>query len=150
MTRERLYLFDTTLRDGQQTQGVQFSLAEKQRIATLLDDLGIDQIEGGWPGANPTDSEFFENPPATRATITAFGMTECVVATMARPVIKPGRQVVGPEHTGVEQHQRVVIVPAQPQIAKSSWPFSQTLPAATRITVGMVHPVARARVSNMI
>ncbi|MEQ3625257.1 MAG: citramalate synthase [Celeribacter sp.] len=77
MTRERLYLFDTTLRDGQQTQGVQFSLAEKQRIATLLDDLGIDQIEGGWPGANPTDSAFFEAvPPLSRATMTAFGMTK--------------------------------------------------------------------------
>ncbi len=77
MTRERLYLFDTTLRDGQQTQGVQFSLAEKQRIATLLDDLGIDQIEGGWPGANPTDSAFFEAvPPLSCATMTAFGMTK--------------------------------------------------------------------------
>ena len=59
MTRERLYLYDTTLRDGQQTQGVQFSTAEKQRIAALLDELGVDYIEGGWPGANPTDSEFF-------------------------------------------------------------------------------------------
>ena len=47
MPKERLYLFDTTLRDGQQTQGVQFSTAEKQQIATMLDDLGIDYIEGG-------------------------------------------------------------------------------------------------------
>jgi 2-isopropylmalate synthase len=76
MSRERLYLYDTTLRDGQQTQGVQFSLAEKQRIATLLDSLGIDYIEGGWPGANPTDSAFFEAAPETRATFTAFGMTK--------------------------------------------------------------------------
>ncbi len=73
---DRLYLYDTTLRDGQQTQGVQFSTREKIQIAQALDGLGIDQIEGGWPGANPTDSEFFENPPATRATITAFGMTK--------------------------------------------------------------------------
>jgi len=50
MTRERLYLYDTTLRDGQQTQGVQFSTAEKQQIAVLLDQLGVDYIEGGWPG----------------------------------------------------------------------------------------------------
>ena len=78
MTRERLYLFDTTLRDGQQTQGVQFSTAEKQRIAVVLDDLGIDYIEGGWPGANPTDSEFFDDAPKTRATMTAFGMTKRV------------------------------------------------------------------------
>ena len=52
MTRERLYLFDTTLRDGQQTQGVQFSALEKVQIAHALDTLGIDYIEGGWPGAN--------------------------------------------------------------------------------------------------
>ncbi|WP_341213904.1 citramalate synthase [uncultured Limimaricola sp.] len=73
---ERLYLYDTTLRDGQQTQGVQFSTREKIQIAQALDALGIDQIEGGWPGANPTDSEFFETVPDTRAPITAFGMTK--------------------------------------------------------------------------
>jgi Isopropylmalate/homocitrate/citramalate synthases len=75
MTRERLYLFDTTLRDGQQTQGVQFSTPEKLRIAALLDELGLDYIEGGWPGANPTDSAFFAAAPQTRSTMTAFGMT---------------------------------------------------------------------------
>ena len=73
---ERLYLYDTTLRDGQQTQGVQFSTPEKHLIAAMLDDLGIDYIEGGWPGANPTDSDFFASPPATKATLTAFGMTK--------------------------------------------------------------------------
>ena len=77
MTKERLYLFDTTLRDGQQTQGVQFSTGEKQKIATALDKLGIDYIEGGWPGANPTDSDFFDAVPAlNNATMTAFGMTK--------------------------------------------------------------------------
>ncbi|WGH78533.1 citramalate synthase [Jannaschia ovalis] len=76
MTRERLHLYDTTLRDGQQTQGVQFSAAEKHEIAGMLDALGVDMIEGGWPGANPTDSEFFDAPPTTRATLTAFGMTK--------------------------------------------------------------------------
>ncbi len=74
--KTRLYLFDTTLRDGQQTQGVQFSTAEKLQIALALDALGVDYIEGGWPGANPTDSEFFAAPPKTRATMTAFGMTK--------------------------------------------------------------------------
>ena len=78
MIRERLYLFDTTLRDGQQTQGVQFSVAEKHQIAAALDRLGVDHIEGGWPGANPTDSDFFAAPPATKATLTAFGMTRRV------------------------------------------------------------------------
>jgi len=76
MTRERLFLFDTTLRDGQQTQGVQFSSDEKTQITKALDDLGLDYIEGGWPGANPTDSAFFETRPQTRATFTAFGMTK--------------------------------------------------------------------------
>ena len=73
---ERLTLYDTTLRDGQQTQGVQFSTLEKVRIAQALDALGLDYIEGGWPGANPTDSAFFEAAPVTRATMTAFGMTK--------------------------------------------------------------------------
>ncbi|MFN4153352.1 MAG: citramalate synthase [Paracoccaceae bacterium] len=76
--RERLYLYDTTLRDGQQTQGVQFSAADKVAIAQALDQLGVDYIEGGWPGANPTDSEFFSAVPQTRAVMTAFGMTKRV------------------------------------------------------------------------
>ncbi|WP_296431298.1 citramalate synthase [Yoonia sp.] len=76
MGKERLYLFDTTLRDGAQTQGVQFSAAEKHQISAVLDGLGLDYIEGGWPGANPTDTEFFASPPRTRATFTAFGMTK--------------------------------------------------------------------------
>ncbi len=76
MTRDRLYLYDTTLRDGQQTQGVQFSTAEKQQIAAALDALGVDYIEGGWPGANPTDSAFFDAAPQTRARLTSFGMTK--------------------------------------------------------------------------
>jgi len=73
---DRLHIYDTTLRDGQQTQGVQFSVAEKVAIAEALDTLGVDYIEGGWPGANPTDSDFFAARPETRATFTAFGMTK--------------------------------------------------------------------------
>jgi 2-isopropylmalate synthase len=76
VSKERLYIYDTTLRDGQQTQGVQFSTDEKQTLARALDDLGIDYIEGGWPGANPTDSAFFEARPDTNAQFTAFGMTK--------------------------------------------------------------------------
>ena len=77
MTKERLYLFDTTLRDGAQTMGVDFSVDDKRRIATVLDDLGVDYIEGGYPGANPTDTEFFATRPALkRATFTACGMTK--------------------------------------------------------------------------
>lgn len=74
--KDRLLLFDTTLRDGAQTTGVDFSLADKKRIAEMLDRLGVDYIEGGYPGANPVDTKFFEKPPATRATFTAFGMTK--------------------------------------------------------------------------
>src|SRR3954471_17955349 len=76
MTRERLYLFDTTLRDGAQTNGVDFTLHDKRLIAGMLDELGIDYVEGGYPGANPTDTEFFaEKPKLDHARFTAFGMT---------------------------------------------------------------------------
>ena len=76
MNKEKLYIYDTTLRDGAQTQGVQFSAEEKHMIARALDELGVDYIEGGWPGANPTDDEFFKTPPDSKATFTAFGMTK--------------------------------------------------------------------------
>jgi 2-isopropylmalate synthase len=83
MSRERLYLFDTTLRDGAQTNGLDFTLRDKQQIAEMLDDLGIDYVEGGYPGANPTDTEFFAtNPNFDHARFTAFGMTR-----------RPGRSV---------------------------------------------------------
>src|SRR6188474_1566968 len=75
MPKERLYLFDTTLRDGAQTNGVDFTLADKLAIARMLDDLGIDYVEGGYPGANPIDTELFATDHDLRATFTAFGMT---------------------------------------------------------------------------
>ena len=76
MSDKRVYLYDTTLRDGAQTQGVDFSVADKVAIAKELDGIGIDYIEGGWPGANPTDDGFFAKPPKLkRATLAAFGMT---------------------------------------------------------------------------
>ena len=81
--RERLYLYDTTLRDGAQTHGVDFSLEEKALIAKQLDGLGIDYIEAGYPGANPTDTKLFAAPqPLGFATLTAFGMTK-----------RPGRSI---------------------------------------------------------
>ncbi len=77
MTKERLTLFDTTLRDGAQTTGVDFSLADKRHIAAMLDSLGIDYVEGGYPGANPTDTAFFsERPKFTHARFAAFGMVK--------------------------------------------------------------------------
>ncbi|TVR80201.1 MAG: citramalate synthase [Rhodospirillales bacterium] len=83
MTDNRVYLYDCTLRDGAQTQGVDFSAADKTAIAIELDSLGIDYVEGGWPGANPTDDAFFAAAPTLhRARLSAFGMTR-----------RPGRSV---------------------------------------------------------
>lgn len=76
MSDKRVYLFDSTLRDGAQTQGVDFTVADKAAIARALDAAGLDYVEGGWPGANPTDDAFFANAPKLgRARFTAFGMT---------------------------------------------------------------------------
>ena len=76
MTSDRVYLFDTTLRDGGQTRGIDFTVSDKIAIAKALDDFGIDYVEGGWPGANPTDDEFFASPPELKnAKFIAFGMT---------------------------------------------------------------------------
>jgi 2-isopropylmalate synthase len=82
MTRERLHLFDTTLRDGAQTQGVDFTLHDKVAITGMLDALGIDYVEGGYPGANPIDTELFGQSRKLKTKFTAFGMTR-----------RPGRSV---------------------------------------------------------
>ncbi|MEO9773008.1 citramalate synthase [Roseibium sp.] len=76
MTKDRLYIFDTTLRDGAQTSGVDFSVNEKIVVTDLLERLGVDYIEGGYPGANPTDTEFFSARRTDKAQFTAFGMTK--------------------------------------------------------------------------
>ncbi|MFZ0398607.1 MAG: citramalate synthase [Methyloceanibacter sp.] len=90
--RERLYLYDTTLRDGAQTQGVDFSLEDKGLIAQQLDVLGIDYIEAGYPGANPTDTKLFAAPQKLGlAKLTAFGMTKRPGRSLAND---PGFQAV--------------------------------------------------------
>ena len=77
MSKEKIFIFDTTLRDGAQTEGVDFSLEDKKRIAKILSEIGIDYVEGGWPGANPVDTEFFSKSLNFNKTIfTAFGMTK--------------------------------------------------------------------------
>ena len=76
MARERLYLFDTTLRDGAQTPGIDFSVEDKIAIAKLLDEFGLDYVEGGYPGANPTDTAFFAEKRTAVAKFVAFGMTK--------------------------------------------------------------------------
>ena len=94
MSSERLYLYDTTLRDGAQTTGVDFSLEDKRTIAGLLDRIGIDYIEGGYPGANPLDTEFFAEKPLIRAKFCAFGMTKRAGAP--RPTIRASRRCSTP------------------------------------------------------
>jgi 2-isopropylmalate synthase len=75
--KARLYLYDTTLRDGAQTMGVNFSLEDKLQVAQTLDALGLDYIEGGYPGANPTDTALFSEPRSfSHAKLSAFGMTK--------------------------------------------------------------------------
>ena len=77
MNKEKIYIFDTTLRDGAQTEGVNFSIDDKNKIAKALSNLGVDYLEGGWPGANTLDTTFFNNPPKLENTVlTAFGMTK--------------------------------------------------------------------------
>ena len=76
MSDNHIWLFDTTLRDGGQTRGVDFSVSDKIAISQALDEFGIDYVEAGWPGANPTDDQFFEKPPKLKkSSLVAFGMT---------------------------------------------------------------------------
>ena len=100
MSDRRIYIFDSTLRDGAQTQGIDFSSADKAAIAADLDALGIDYVEGGWPGANPTDDAFFGEPPVFKnAKLTAFGMTRRAGRSTAndpglKALTEPGTPVV--------------------------------------------------------
>lgn len=79
LAHSQLEIYDTTLRDGAQQEGISLTVSDKFLIASLLDDLGVGYIEGGWPGANPKDSEFFKRARSElnlgTATLTAFGST---------------------------------------------------------------------------
>ena len=76
INNKHIYIYDSTLRDGAQTKGVDFSLSDKIAIAKVLDKFGLDYIEGGWPGANNTDTEFFKNSPRLKnSKLVSFGMT---------------------------------------------------------------------------
>ena len=112
MTRERLYLFDTTLRDGQQTPGVDFSLEDKLAVMAMLDQLGIDYIEGGYPGGNSTDTALFAEERNTRAMFVAFGMTN-----------RPGRSVAN--DAGLQQllnaHARAICCRVALRISVPVW-----------------------------
>ena len=105
----RLFLYDTTLRDGAQRSGLSFSVDDKLRIARVLDEFGIPYIEGGWPGANPKDVEFFRRANLKHARLVAFGMTrsDCLeplleantptVAIVGKSSLFHVRQVLGVE-----------------------------------------------------
>ena len=74
----KIFTFDTTLRDGTQGEAVSFSVDDKLTIAKKLDELGIDYIEGGWPGSNPKDKDFFHRAHELElhhSKLTAFGAT---------------------------------------------------------------------------
>src|SRR5918992_4308483 len=76
--RRQIKIYDTTLRDGTQGEGVSFSMEDKVRLATRLDAFGVDYIEGGWPGSNPKDLRFFrrmQDVSLKHARLAAFSMT---------------------------------------------------------------------------
>ena len=86
----KVFLYDTTLRDGAQAEGINFSLAGKLKLARKMDEYGIDYIEGGFPGSNPKDMEFFEairQQPLQRAKLTAFGSTRHARTPVAKDLI---------------------------------------------------------------
>jgi len=77
-SRKKIEVFDTTLRDGSQGEHISFSVEDKLRITKKLDDLGIDYIEGGWPGSNPKDVEYFKKVKKLKlknSLISSFGST---------------------------------------------------------------------------
>src|SRR4030095_12080765 len=99
---EHVETYDTTLRDGSQQVGLQFTVADKLRVTRLLDDLGVDVIEGGWPGSNPKDAEYFARAaelPWRRATLAAFGATR-----------RPGRGGDDDPNLGALLHSKAAIV----------------------------------------
>lgn len=78
MEKQRIEIYDTTLRDGSQGEGVNFTVEDKLKIAQRLDEFGMDYIEGGWPASNPKDTEFFQRARKLKfshAKLTAFGST---------------------------------------------------------------------------
>ena len=120
---EALHVYDTTLRDGAQQEGLNLSVSDKLAIAGLLDDLGVDFIEGGWPGANPKDTEFFERARTEldlrHATLAAFGATRRAGGVASQdPLVRRPRRLAGvrgvprrevahrPRRAGVAHHAR--------------------------------------------
>src|SRR5262249_37542318 len=126
---ERIEIYDTTLRDGSQAEGVNFSLEDKVRIARKLDEFGMDYIEGGWPGSNPKDIEFFDRMkkcPLRHAKLAAFGSTR-----------RPGRKAK-------EEEQVQLLVSAGTPVVTlvgKSWDFQVThgLKVSLEENLEMIH-----------
>ena len=94
----KIELYDTTLRDGAQSEGVSFSVSDKLKICEKLDELGIHFIEGGWPGTNPKDMEFFKKAAhlnLKNSKLVAFGSTQYAKS-------KASQDPPAPESAGVE------------------------------------------------
>ena len=95
MTSDLFHVYDTTLRDGAQQEGLNLSVADKLAIARQIDDLGVGFIEGGWPGANPKDEAFFRRAAAgelslRHAQLAAFGAQELDSVADHREVLLAG------------------------------------------------------------
>ncbi|MCK4852035.1 MAG: citramalate synthase [Candidatus Omnitrophica bacterium] len=102
---KKIYIYDTTLRDGAQSEGISFSVQDKMRIARKLDELGIDFIEGGWPAANPKEDTFFREAATSlklrNSKLVAFGSTRRVNTTPASDVILKGLLGAGTEYVTI-------------------------------------------------
>ncbi|MBF0215481.1 MAG: citramalate synthase [Candidatus Omnitrophica bacterium] len=101
----KIFIYDTTLRDGAQFEGISFTVQDKLRICEKLDSLGIDFIEGGWPGANPKESEFFEvaskQLKLKRSKLVAFGSTRRVDSKVAKDAIVNALLKAGTEYVTI-------------------------------------------------
>ena len=133
MNRERLYLFDTTLRDGSQQEGLNLSVPDKLVIAALLDELGVSFIEGGWPGANPGDTAFFAAMASGQlrlrnAELVAFGFTRRVGMKAADdPLTAAVRDSGAPVACIVaKSHDRHVELALRTRTRKVAWKASST------------------------
>ena len=115
-------LYDTTLRDGTQGENINFSAEDKIKIALRLDDIGIHYIEGGWPGSNPKDMQFFDLAKRVKfkaARLVAFGSTR-------RPGVQPGE----------DENLRALIASETPAVAifGKSWTLHVTSVMENMIT----------------
>ncbi|MDD4012956.1 MAG: citramalate synthase [Candidatus Omnitrophica bacterium] len=102
---EKIYIYDTTLRDGAQSEGISFSVKDKMRIAEKLDELGVDFIEGGWPGSNPKDDEFFREAAKgltlRKAKLVSFGSTRRAGVAASKDTVMKGILAAGTDHVTI-------------------------------------------------